>query len=74
MSVFAMVPRHELGDGDPSPTGSHAPSEHSSCASSTKTIVGNYDLSGLPGVWDGDATIRARLRNGHNLVVAVDPG
>lgn len=74
ISVFAMVRRHhELGDGDPSPTGSQAPSEHPSCASSTKTIVGNYDLCGLPGLWDNDATIRERLRSGHNLVVAVDP-
>ena len=73
ISIFAMVRRHELADGDPSPTGSRAPSDHSSCASSTKTIVGSYDVSGLPGVWDGDATIRERLRNGHNLVVTLDP-
>ena len=37
-----------------------------------KGLVGNYDLSYLPGAWDQSPDIRERMRSDKNLVVAYD--
>ena len=37
-----------------------------------KGLVGNYDLSDLPGEWDQSSDIRQRMRHDKNLVVAYD--
>lgn len=50
---------------DPSPHGSSQESTPSS-----RALVGNYDLAGLPAEWDQSADIRERMRNDLNLTVA----
>lgn len=48
-----------VGDGD-------------SQGSSSKSVVGSFDLKDVPIQWDNDPAIRERMRNGDNLCLAWD--
>lgn len=47
-------------------------SRASSPANSCKSVVGHYDLDGVPTAWDNHPSIRARIRENKNLCVAFD--
>lgn len=49
--------------------GSRASSPTSSCKTS---VVGHYELDGVPTAWDNNPSIRARIRENKNLCVALD--
>ena len=49
-----------------------ATSAGGSPGASPKSVVGSYDLDTLPNSWDNCSEIRERMRNGQNLVLAVD--
>lgn len=39
---------------------------------SPRSLVGNFDMDGIPLLWDNDPGVRARMRNAENLCLAVD--
>lgn len=47
-------------------------SQASSPMTSPRGVVGSYDLETLPASWDNSPEIRERMRNGQNLVLALD--